>query len=215
MSWWTYVADASGTESPKEMSARTGIDGPNFSRWKAGHVPKVDLVAKFARAYRRPVLEAFIAAGFLTEDEAKVRPAAAPDYSQLSNDKLLELVRSRMQDEGGGEGDAGSTPQTSPPAPDPADQSGQVDPAAVVDRYLIEAKGDPATAVSTLTHDGPEGAGVDEFTFVAALRELRARGQYADAARDVGKSAVQKRRDKQDEAGTENQAPRGDDWNPA
>lgn len=32
-----------------------------------------------------------------------------------------------------------------------------------------------AAAASLLAHEGPEGADVDEFTFMAALRELRAR----------------------------------------
>lgn len=96
MSWWQYVTRTSGTESPKAMAASTGIDGPNFSRWKAGHVPKVEMVAQFARAYHRPVLESFVAAGFLTAAEARSKPASAPDYSQLTNDELLELVRQRM-----------------------------------------------------------------------------------------------------------------------
>lgn len=125
MSWWTYVTRTSGTDSPKEMQARTSIDGPNFSRWKAGHVPKVELVAKFARAYRRPVLEAFVAAEFLSPDEAKVRPAAAPDYSQLTNDELLELVRARMEKGGGERGDrsAATSPQGSGPGLHVVDES--------------------------------------------------------------------------------------------
>lgn len=118
--------------------------------------------------------------------------------SDLAVDEINHL-RNELE-KGGVEHDR--SPATKTPAPDPADQSGQVDPAAVVERYLIEAKGDPATAVSTLTHDGPEGAGVDEFTFVAALRELNARGQYADAARDAGKSKLGKARADQDEQTT-------------
>ncbi|MFQ6170400.1 hypothetical protein ACK8HX_02235 [Oryzobacter sp. R7] len=98
MSWWEYVTRTSGTESPKAMSATTGIDGPNFSRWKQGHVPKAEMATQFARAYGRPAIEALVAAGFLTPEEAKVRPAAAPDYSQLSNDDLLDLVRRRMSE---------------------------------------------------------------------------------------------------------------------
>lgn len=79
--------------------------------------------------------------------------------------------------------------------------------AAVVDRYLVRERGDVAAAASLLAHEGAEGAGVDEFTFVAALRELNARSEYADAAREglpgQGKSA--KARAAQDEAGTGSQ----------
>lgn len=96
MSWWAYVTQTSGTDSPRSMQAVTGIDSPNYSRWKSGHIPKADLVAQFARAYGRPVLEAFVAAGFLTEGEAKVRPAARVDFTKLTNDELLRIVRDRM-----------------------------------------------------------------------------------------------------------------------
>ena len=125
MSWWKYVVDTSGTESPKAMHDKTGIDGPSFSKWKGGHVPKPDLVARFARSYGRPVLEAFVAAEFLTAAEAKVRPAGKPDYSQLTNDQLLELVRERMRNEGGGEHDRSAANQK--PAPSPAEQLGTQD----------------------------------------------------------------------------------------
>lgn len=96
VSWWTYVVQTSGTESPKTMAAQTKIDGPNFSKWKAGQVPKPPMVAQFARSYGRPVLEAFVAAGFLTPQEAKQRPAAAPSLDSLSDDELLAEVRSRL-----------------------------------------------------------------------------------------------------------------------
>lgn len=117
MSWWTYVTRTAGTSSPKELDIATGIDAPNFSKWKAGQIPKAETVAKFARAYGVPVLEAFVAAGFLTAAEAKVRPAPAPDYSQLTNDELLELVRARMEKGGGERGDrsaATSGPDSGP-----------------------------------------------------------------------------------------------------
>lgn len=96
MSWWEYVQRIADTTRQRDIAERTGIDATNVTRWKSGQVPKAAMVAEFARAYERPVLEAFVAAGFLTPDEAKVRPAPAPDYSQLTNDELLELVRRRM-----------------------------------------------------------------------------------------------------------------------
>lgn len=98
MSWWEYVVRTSGTDSPKAMQARTRIEGPNFSRWKGGHTPKVEMVAAFARAYGRPVLEAFVAAGFLTAAEARQRPAAVPSVGSLANDELLDEIRKRLAD---------------------------------------------------------------------------------------------------------------------
>lgn len=78
------------------MADKTGIDGPSFSKWKSGQVPKAETVARFARAYDASVLKAFVAAGFLTSSEAGERPVANPDLTQLTNDELLELVRARM-----------------------------------------------------------------------------------------------------------------------
>jgi hypothetical protein len=107
VSWWEYVLRVAKTDSPKVIATETGIDGPHVSKWKAGQVPTPRIVKAFAVGYKRPVLEAFVAAGFLTQAEAKVRPEAAPDYSQLTNDELLELVRTRMS-EGSGEHADGS-----------------------------------------------------------------------------------------------------------
>lgn len=118
MSWWEYVERIANTSRQRDISDRTGIDATNVTRWKSGQVPKADLVAQFARGYGRPVLEAFVAAGFLTPEEAKVRPAPAPDFSQLSNDELLELVRQRMgETDGTATKDAGDAPANPPPPP--------------------------------------------------------------------------------------------------
>ena len=98
VSWWNYVTHIAGTDSPKVLSAQTGIDSPSFSKWKGGAVPKAETVARFARAYGRPVVEAFVAAKFLEPEEAEVPPEVLVDYSLLTNDELLRLVRSRMED---------------------------------------------------------------------------------------------------------------------
>lgn len=118
MSWAEYVKRHAGDDINRVVADKSGVTEPTVSRWKnGGQGINAAAAAAFARAYGRPVLEAFIAAGFLTADEAKVRPAAAPDYSQLSNDELLELVRSRMQEGGGAHADraAPNTPPDSGP----------------------------------------------------------------------------------------------------
>lgn len=116
MTWWSYVVRVAGTESPKQMSEQTGLDGPSFSKWKGGHVPKPAIVATFARAYERPVLEAFVAAGFLTAEEANEQPSAPPSVRALTDNELVEEIRYRLDlaealraTVAGGEEQAGTT----------------------------------------------------------------------------------------------------------
>lgn len=101
MSWWKYVVGIAGTDAQVEIAKAVKLDQSTVSRWKTSDAPgKAENVAKLARAYKRPVLEAFVAAKFLTEEEAKVKPAAVPDLTRFTNDELLELVRARMREEG-------------------------------------------------------------------------------------------------------------------
>ena len=111
MSWWEYVDRIKGGDTQDAVATAVGVKGSTISRWKSGGVDPRHAAA-FARHYGRPVLEAFVAAGFLTPAEARMRPAAAPDFSQLSNDELLELVRARMREEVGS--DAGSSAAIKP-----------------------------------------------------------------------------------------------------
>lgn len=126
-----YVRRTAGAVTQTEVARAAKVTGPTVSRWvngKQGVDPAA--AANFARTYGRPVLEAFVAAGFLTADEAKVRPAAAPDFTQLTNDELLELVRARMREEGERHDSAAAN---KPPGPGPADQPGTVSQIAARD----------------------------------------------------------------------------------
>ena len=96
MSWSQYIKQIAPGAQQKEIAAAAGVDGSTVSRWASGLAPKPDNVAAFARAYNRPVLEAFVAAGFLTADEAKQRPVGAPDLSKLPVEEMLEEIRRRF-----------------------------------------------------------------------------------------------------------------------
>lgn len=95
MNWWTYVMDVSGGGSAAEIAKRVGISGPSVSRWRDS-APKPENVAAFTRAYGRPVLEGFVAAGFLSKKEAGEQPAGKPSLADLSNDELLMEIGRRM-----------------------------------------------------------------------------------------------------------------------
>lgn len=98
MAWWAYVQRHSDGATNARIAESVGITPPSVGRWsKPGARPDPVQAAAFARAYGRPVLEAFIAAGFLTAEEAGERPTAPPSLATLSDDELLAEVRRRME----------------------------------------------------------------------------------------------------------------------
>ena len=78
MTWPEYVRRLSRGDHQVAIEATTSIDQGTVSRWLNGKTtPSPAQAAKFAQAYDGNVLEAFVAAGFLTAEEAG-RPPAAP-----------------------------------------------------------------------------------------------------------------------------------------
>lgn len=121
MSWSEYVSRLIGSTSYAEVGTRVGTTGQTVGRWVAGTsvASPVQAVA-LARGYNDSPLNALVALGYITAQEAKQRPAAAPDFSQLTNDELLELVRARMRRE---DGEGHGRPAASQgPATGPGDQ---------------------------------------------------------------------------------------------
>lgn len=96
MSWWEYVQRVAGTATQTAIADRTGIAQSSINRWR-NTSPKPENAVAFARAYRRPVLEALIEAGVITADEAKLTEVPA-DASKLDTDALLAEIRSRIPD---------------------------------------------------------------------------------------------------------------------
>lgn len=106
MTWWEYVTRTAAGEEQAAIAKRAGVGQSMVSRWQTS-TPRPENVAAFARAYDRPVLEAFVAAGFLTSEEAGERPSAPPSLVSLTDGELIEEVSRRMK-----EGrDAGNTRQ--------------------------------------------------------------------------------------------------------
>lgn len=106
MTWIEYVSDIARGDTQTEIGYKTGVSGPSVSRWKES-APRPESVAAFARAYHRPVLEAFIAAGFLTEEEANQRPESRePKLRTCTNEELLEEIVRRFKTQGHAIGDA-------------------------------------------------------------------------------------------------------------
>jgi|GEM_PF-3536581 len=94
MNWWTYVQEVTNGAAQEKVAQKVGVTGPTVNRWQKS-APKPETVAAFARAYGRPVLEAFVAAGFLTPDEARADVTIArPD--DLTNFELVEAIGRRL-----------------------------------------------------------------------------------------------------------------------
>lgn len=103
MSWWRYVESVTH-DGPTSIASKVGVSGPSVSRWN-GTTKRPDpaVVAAFARAYDRPVLEAFIAAGFLTAAEAGEKPAAPAakvSLTAIDDDDLVNEVARRIREGG-------------------------------------------------------------------------------------------------------------------
>lgn len=74
----------------------SGISRTRLVHWRNGSNVSPDNVRAAAEAFNVPVLQAFVAAGFLTAEEARQKAAAPVDPATLTNDQLLEEVRRRM-----------------------------------------------------------------------------------------------------------------------
>ena len=84
MTWPGYVRRLSRGDNQVAIEARTSIDQGTVSRWLRGKTsPSPAQAAKFAQSYDGNVLEAFVAAGFLTAEEAGIPPAAPQGFAAM------------------------------------------------------------------------------------------------------------------------------------
>jgi transcriptional regulator with XRE-family HTH domain len=84
MTWPEYVRRLSRGDNQVAIEARSSIDQGTVSRWLRGKTsPSPAQAAKFAQSYDGNVLEAFVAAGFLTAEEAGIPPAAPQGFAAM------------------------------------------------------------------------------------------------------------------------------------
>lgn len=101
MDWSTYVRRVVAGDRQTEVARKTGIDQTTISRWlnpnsQVSQRISSQSVAKFARGYGRPVLEAFVVAGFLTKEEANLASAEPADLATIDDATLVAEVQRRM-----------------------------------------------------------------------------------------------------------------------
>lgn len=87
-----------GGDSKTEIARRAGIDKSHPTKWSQGEVASIPFARAFARAYNRPVLEALVACGVITADEASVQeiPADIATFpEEMLAEELLRRIRAR------------------------------------------------------------------------------------------------------------------------
>lgn len=99
--WWDYITEIIGDSTYSQAATKAGFDKSAFTRWKKGARADPDFVVKIARAYDANVLEALVAAEFITEAEAKLREVKVGGIalSDASNRQLLDEINRRSDPE--------------------------------------------------------------------------------------------------------------------
>lgn len=89
--WWAYVLSTSENATPSEIARKIGVSQSSVWRWKESS-PSVAGVRSFAQGYERPVLEAFVHAGFLRPEERWGETHLPPvEEMGLLSTRLMEL----------------------------------------------------------------------------------------------------------------------------
>lgn len=94
--WWEYVQRITDGATQATIAERVGVRQSSVARWRAT-APKPATVIAFARAYGRPVLEAFVAAGYLSEEDAALTEIQAT-ARDLTDEELIAELQRRMAD---------------------------------------------------------------------------------------------------------------------
>lgn len=89
--WWQYVERISGGATQVAIGAAAGVDKVTVWRWKAERAtPSAEVVIRLARAYGRPVVEALVASGTITAEEADVTEVIVEaSRTDLTDDELI------------------------------------------------------------------------------------------------------------------------------
>lgn len=97
--WAEYVKRVAPSKTQTDIAALAGVDQTGVSRWLSGQtVPRVDSVIRFARNVGRSPIEALVAAGYLTPEEAGLSPSLQISVRELPTEELLAEIRRRVSD---------------------------------------------------------------------------------------------------------------------
>lgn len=100
MNWSEYVARVIGDDRQVEVARKTGVDQTTISRWLNPATSTTrrtsQSVRLFALGYNRPVLEAFVVAGFLSKEEAGMHAEPLVDLATVPSQELIRELDRRL-----------------------------------------------------------------------------------------------------------------------
>ena len=98
MDFASYLLEKTGAPSLRAVAVRSGIEPSTLSRQLKAE-PKAGTVVAICRAYGLPVIEAFTAAGFITESEAAAMGMDAGLRQATGVELARELLRRELERE--------------------------------------------------------------------------------------------------------------------
>lgn len=95
--WWRYVMRVAGTDVQKDIAKTGKVDHATVNRWANGAAPSFGSVVSFARAYHRPVVEALVASGLLSESDVGNAIEVVEDPARWGDETLIAELAQRLR----------------------------------------------------------------------------------------------------------------------
>lgn len=121
--WWAFVTDLLAGDTPADAERKSGIGRSNFTRWKQGRDVEPEMAVALTRKYGGNVLEALVACGLITQEEARLRRFGLKAALETATDHQLVMAVLRRV---GGRDEAGEPTELRTPL-DEVDTSGDED----------------------------------------------------------------------------------------
>ena len=100
MNWPAYLRGRLSGKTQAALADLGNVPRSTLSRWiKGTQTPDAPTAIQFARAIGDDPLNALVAVGYLTAEEARQQPSAPQSPAALTDDELLAEVRARMRRE--------------------------------------------------------------------------------------------------------------------
>jgi transcriptional regulator with XRE-family HTH domain len=96
--WAEYVRRTTASMTQTEVAELTGVSQTGIGRWLRGETaaPRAESVVSFARALGQQPVQALVAAGYLTADEAAATIEVRRPLHSYHTDALLDELRRRV-----------------------------------------------------------------------------------------------------------------------